>query len=38
VPVAAAAVLTPPICALTSFEPAATDWMLRAISRVAEPC
>ena len=37
-PVAAAAVVTPPILALISLEPAATDWMLRAISRVASPC
>ena len=38
VPVAAAAVVTPPMWALISLEPAATDWMLRAISRVAAPC
>ncbi len=37
-PVASAAVVTPPICALISLDPAATDWMLRAISRVASPC
>jgi hypothetical protein len=37
-PVASAAVVTPPIWALISLEPAATDWMLRAISRVASPC
>src|SRR4051812_9387979 len=37
-PVAAAAVVTPPIWALISFDPAATCWMLRAISRVALPC
>ena len=37
-PVAAAAVVTPPIWALISLDPAATDWMLRAISRVASPC
>ena len=37
-PVAAAAVVTLPILALISLEPAATCWMLRAISRVASPC
>src|SRR5256884_730280 len=37
-PVAAAAVVTPPIWVEISFDPAATDWMLRAISRVAPPC
>ena len=37
-PVASAALVTPPIWALISFDPAATDWMLRAISRVASPC
>src|SRR3982074_520847 len=37
-PVAAAADVTPPIWALISLDPAATDWMLRAISRVASPC
>src|ERR1700747_2602083 len=37
-PVASAAVVTPPIWALISLEPAATCWMLRAISRVASPC
>jgi len=37
-PVASAAEVTLPILALISFEPAATDWMLRAISRVASPC
>src|SRR5947209_10686163 len=37
-PVASAAEVTPPILALISLEPAATDWMLRAISRVASPC
>jgi hypothetical protein len=38
VPIASAAALAPPILALTSLEPAATDWMLRAISWVAVPC
>ena len=37
-PVASAAAVTPPIWELISFDPAATDWMLRAISRVASPC
>jgi hypothetical protein len=37
-PVAVAAVVTPPIWVAISFDPAATDWMLRAISRVAPPC
>ena len=37
-PVAAAAEVTLPILALISPEPAATCWMLRAISRVASPC
>ena len=37
-PVADAAVVTPPMLELISLEPAATDWMLRAISRVASPC
>src|SRR3954469_23182993 len=37
-PVAAAAVVTPPIWLEISFDPAATDWMFLAISRVAPPC
>ncbi len=37
-PVASAAEVTLPIWVLISLEPAATDWMLRAISRVASPC